>query len=203
MAKKKNKTFLEMIKGDFKIIMLENIILTILFLIFGVVIYLHPLYALKTVGIIIGIYFILIGLFNIYEFFMRKLNSLFSIRIFLGVLSIILGIFTIINPFNLFKILTLSLGIYLSIVAIVKIIDSIKLKKYEFDGWFVILVGAILELILGVFIAINPMSSVDIVEATGIFIVLGSILDLAYTIMCYSKAKDIEKAIKNSLSTKA
>ena len=69
MAKKKNKTFLEMIKGDFKIIMLENIILTILFLIFGVVIYLHPLYALKTVGIIIGIYFILIGLFNIYEFF--------------------------------------------------------------------------------------------------------------------------------------
>lgn len=198
MKKQKNKTFLDKIKCDFKKIMLGNIILTLLFLIFGVVIYLHPLFTLKTVGILISIYFIIIGLFNIYEYLIRNDNPLFKMNIFLGILTILLGIFTIANPFKMFKILTLALGIYLIITSLIKIFESFKLKKYGFDGWLIMLVSSILELILGIFIAINPMASIDIVEATGIFIILGSILDLVDTIMCYSKAKDIEKLIKNS-----
>ena len=196
LKKQKNKTFLDKIKCDFKKVMLGNIFLTILFLILGVVIYLHPLFTLKTVGILISVYFIIMGLFNIYEYLIRNNNPLFKMNIFIGIVLILLGIFTIINPFNMFKILTLALGIYLIITSLIKIFESIKLKKYGFDGWLVILASSVLELILGVFIAINPMASIDIVEVTGIFIVLGSILELVDIILCYSKAIEIEKLIK-------
>ncbi len=198
LKKKKEKTFLDKIKGDFKKIMLGSIILNILFLIFGIIIYMHPMYTLKLVGIILGIYFIFFGLLNIYKYLTRQYNPIFNYNIFLGILIIILGIFTMTNPFKLFKILTLALGIYLIVVGILKLYETIKLKKYGFDGWLLLLVEAILELLLGIYVAINPTSSMDIVEMTGIFIILGSILELVDTVLCYSKAKDIEKLFKNN-----
>ena len=64
-----------------------------------------------------------------------------------------------INPFKIVKILTFALGIYLTVVAIRKIIESFKLKKIEYDGWSLTLVIAIILLVFGIFIMINPMAS--------------------------------------------
>ena len=198
MKNKKEKTLLEKISFSFDKIMLGNIILTALFLLFGVIIYIKPYIALTTVGVIIGIYFILFGLYNIYEFLMRKESPIFSLRIFLGILAVILGIFTIIDPFKIIKLITFALGIYLILTSIFKIIDAIKLKKYGFDGWLILLVVSILLLIFGIFIGINPMASVDIVEATGIFIILSSILEICDLLILYTKAKNITKLLKKA-----
>ncbi|MCM1052513.1 MAG: DUF308 domain-containing protein [Ruminococcus sp.] len=194
----KEKTFLERISLDFSKIILSNIVLYILFLIVGLSIYLKPLIALNTVGIIIGIAFIILGLFDIYEYLMRVVTPIFTYRIFLGVLTIILGLFIILNPFKLIKVLTIGLGIYLIINALVKGLEAFKLKSYEYDGWLLMFIIAILLLIFGIFITINPMASMDIAEATGIFIILGSILEICNLFMLYSKAKDITKLLKNS-----
>ena len=60
------------------------------------------------------------------------------------------------------------------------------------------LVISIIILIFGIFIAINPMAYVEIVEAAGIFIILASILDICQLLMLYSKAKDIMALIKKN-----
>ncbi len=199
MTKRKEKTFLDRISLGFDKLMLSNIVLTALFLVFGVVIYLNPVITLKTVGIVIGVAFIIFGLFDIYEFLTRANNPLFSLRIVLGILTVILGVFTLMDPFKITKLLTFSLGIYLSILAIFKIIEAFKLKKYGFDGWVLMLVVSVLLLIFGVFIGINPMASVDLVEATGIFVILASILEICNLLMLYTKAKDIMKLIKKNI----
>ena len=199
MKKKKEKTFLDKIKLNFSKIMLGNIILNVLFLIFGVVIYMNPYITMKMIGIIIGIYFMMFGVFAIYEYFIRSISPLFTYKIFLGVITIILGVFIIANPFNIIKILTFSLGIYLIIVSIVKILEAFKLKKYEYDGWLLVLVTSIILLIFGVFVTINPMASKDIVQVTAIFIILSSILEIANLFMIYNKSKEIIKLFEKAI----
>ena len=64
---KKEKTFLEKLKGDFGKLILGSIILNILFLIFGIIIFMNVNLTIEVVGVIIGIYFVVFGLFDIVE----------------------------------------------------------------------------------------------------------------------------------------
>lgn len=191
MAKKKEKTLLDKMKLNFNKILIGSIILNVLFLLFGVIIYLNSRITIELTGIILGIYLMIFGVYAIYEFIIRDGNPLFRLNIFWGVLSIIAGLFVIINPFEFVKILTFTLGIYLLIISVRKIIDAFKLKKYEYDGWALMLAIAIILLIFGIFIIINPMASMDLVEATGIFIILASILEICNSIQLYTKANEV------------
>lgn len=191
MAKKKEKTILDRIKLNFNKLLIGSIILNVLFLLYGILIYLNPRITLELAGIILGIYLIIFGLFAIYEFIVRDNNPLFSLNILWGILAILASLLVMINPFEIIKILTFALGIYLVIISVRKIINSLKLKKYGYDGWALILVIAIILLIFGIFIMINPMASMDLAEATGIFIILASILEICNSIMLYTKAKEI------------
>lgn len=192
----KKSSFLDKIQLEFKKIVGLSIILNILFLLFGILIYMNPYMSLKLTGVIIGIYFIIFGLFNIYEYFNRMEVSLFKYKIFGGILSLILGIFVIINPFKLVKILTIAFGIYLIIHSLSKAIEALKLKRFNYDGWLIILVTSVILLIFGVFVTINPMASMDIIEVVAIFIILSTILEIANLLMTYGKAKEIVKLIK-------
>jgi len=196
MAKKKEKTLLDKMKLNFNKILIGSIILNVLFLLFGVIIYLNSRITIELTGIILGIYLMIFGVYAIYEFIIRDGNPLFRLNIFWGVLSIITGLFVIINPFEFVKILTFTLGIYLLIISIRKIIDAFKLKKYEYDGWALMLAIAIILLIFGIFIIINPMASMDLVEATGIFIILASILEICNSIQLYTKANEVLNLFK-------
>lgn len=192
---KKNVSLLDKIRLDLKKIIMFGIVLNILFLIFGVVVYLNPDVTINAVGVISGIYFIIFGLFYIYEYLVRD-NSLFRFKIILGILSVFLGIFIITDPIRFSNLLTTVLGIYLTILAISKLIESIQLKKYKYDGWAILLVTSIILLIFGIFIVINPMASMDLVEVAAIFVILSSILEIANLLMIYTKAKDIMKLLK-------
>ena len=196
MAKKKEKTLLDKMKLNFNKILVGSIILNVLFLLFGVIIYLNSRITIELTGVILGIYLMIFGVYAIYEFIIRDGNPLFRLNIFWGVLSIIAGLFVIINPFEFVKILTFTLGIYLLIISIRKIIDAFKLKKYEYDGWALMLAIAIILLIFGIFIIINPMASMDLVEATGIFIILASILEICNSIQLYTKANEVLNLFK-------
>jgi len=188
--------FLKKLKLDFKKMILGSVILNILFLVFGVIIFMNATIALEVVGVLIGVYFILFGLFAILEFFMRKDLPIFSVKIFIGVLAFIIGILIMFDPFRITKIITFALGLYLIVVAIGKLVESIQFKKYGYDGWLILFVTSIILLAFGVFITINPMASLDLVQAAAIFIILSSILEICNLIMIYSRAKEIVKLFK-------
>lgn len=191
-----NKTFLDRIMLDFKKITLGSIILNILFLAFAIIMYMNPVVTEELAGIIIGVYFILFGILAIYEFLTRKINPMYSLRVIAGILFIVLGIFIMANPFKITKILTFALGIYLIIVAIFKIFDAVLLRKCKYEAWLIVLVTSIILLISGIFIAINPMASMYLIEAAALFIILSCILEIANLLMFYSKSKEIVKLIK-------
>ena len=194
----KGGTFLEKLKVGFEKFILGSIVLNILFLIFGIIIFMNVNITVQMVGVITGIYFIIFGLFAIVEFLSKREVPIFKYKIFGGILTILLGFFIMFNPFKIIKIVTFALGIYLIIVSICKLLESFNLKKYGYDGWLIMLVTSFLLLIFGVFIAVNPLdASMDIIQVTAIFIILSSILEICNLIMIYSKTKDIVKLFKN------
>lgn len=193
---KKEKTFLEKLKGDFGKLILGSIILNILFLIFGIIIFMNVNLTIEVVGVIIGIYFVVFGLFDIVEYLSKNVVPIFKYKIFGAVVSILLGLFIIFNPFKIVKIITFTLGIYLVVISILKLFTTFNLKKYGYDGWLVMLVTSFVLLIFGVFIAVNPMAAMDLVQVAAIFIILSSILEICNLIMIYSKTKDIVKLFK-------
>jgi len=127
---------------------------------------------IEVVGVIIGIYFVVFGLFDIFEYLSKNIAPIFKYKIFGAVVSILLGLFIIFNPFKIVKIITFTLGIYLVVISILKLLTTFNLKKYGYDGWLVMLVTSFVLLIFGVFIAVNPMAAMDLVQVAAIFIIL-------------------------------
>jgi len=195
MKKKENSGLDELTKGFGKVT-LANVLLEVIFLILGLVIYFNARVTMDLAGTILGVYFLIFGIFAIGEFFIRKYDLFYPFHLVSGILSIILGIFVIANPFKIIKILTFTLGIYLIITSVVKIMEALKLHKYGYEGWLVMLVTALILLVFGIFVTINPMASLALTKATGIFIILASILEICNLIMMYTNAKDIVKFIK-------
>ena len=197
MTKKKEKTLIEKLKIGFSKMLIGSIILNALFLLFGIFVYSNPRVSLNLLVIFLSIYFIIFGLYAIFEFIERNDNPLYGLNILWGILSIIVGLIAIINPFEVTSILTLTLGIYLVIISISKIIEAFKLRKYKYDGWSLILVISIILLIFGIFIILNPIiAAMEITEVAGIFIILASILEICNAIMLYTKANDVLELFK-------
>lgn len=194
MAKKKESKGLEKIKLDFSKLLLGSIIVNVLFLLYGVVTYLNPLIDLTVMRVMLGVCFIILGAYAIFEFTQKDKNPLFNLNIVWGILAILTGLLAIINPFNINKIFTFSLGIYLVIIALSRILDAIKLKKIGYDGWSLIITIGIILLIFGVFIMINPARMED-VETASIFVILASILEICNYILLYTKKEDILKLL--------
>lgn len=196
VEEKKNKTFLEKITLGFKNIILSNIVLNVLFLILGVLMYLNVGITEQLAGIFIGIFFIIFGIFYVYEFLLRRENPIFSLEIILGIIAFILGIFIIVDPFKITRLLTFVLGIYLIVQATLKIVDAFRLRKLKFDGWSILLVTSIITLVFGIFVTVNPMRAYYVIEVAALFIILSSILTISNLIMLYTKAKEIESIFK-------
>ena len=197
MTKKKEKNLLEKLNLNFNKMLIGSIILNVLFLIFGFILYMNPRTSLEALGVFLGIYLVIFGIFSIVEYLSKEVKPLYGLNLIWGIIAIIIGLFAIINPLKLSTILTLALGIYLIVLAISKTIEAFKLKKLKYDGWLLMLVIAIILLVFSIFIIINPIiSAMEITEVAGIFIILASILEICNSIMLYTKAKDILKLLK-------
>ena len=197
MTKKKEKNLLEKLNLNFNKMLIGSIILNVLFLIFGFILYMNPRTSLEALGVFLGIYLVIFGIFSIVEYLSKEVKQLYGLNLIWGIIAIIIGLFAIINPLKLSTILTLALGIYLIVLAISKTIEAFKLKKLKYDGWLLMLVIAIILLVFSIFIIINPIiSAMEITEVAGIFIILASILEICNSIMLYTKAKDILKLLK-------
>ena len=81
MAKNEGN-FLKNIRADFRKIIFGSILLNILFLIFGIIIFMNVNMTIEVVGVVAGIYFIIFGLYSVFEYFSKELLPIFRYKIF-------------------------------------------------------------------------------------------------------------------------
>lgn len=159
-------------------IKLLEILIAIVFIIFGIILLLNKTVSDRFISTFLGVLILVEAALNIYSAVMSDSNRIFKINILFGIIFIVLAILLFINPIKFVNYITIYYGAYLIINGIKGFINSIKYKLIKEDSWLIILVMSILTISLGVLMIFYPFESFGIIEIVGIFSILFGLLTI-------------------------
>ena len=171
----------------------SGIILTIVFLLVGVILIVKPDISFNIISYLIGASLIVSG---IYLFIIDSKTKNIFINVFLyAILLTLIGILIILNPVTLKVILPIFLGLWFLISGIFKIRLDIYMKD---EPYFILsLITNIITVICGVILLINPVESVSAITISlGIIIVVSSISSLIDIIIFKKNINSVVKYLK-------
>ena len=134
------------VRGIFNIITILEWIVSLLFIVFGIVFFATPNMSNIAVSILTGLVLIFSGVSSIYSYFKRGSIVLFNNNLIYGIVLILIGIISMFVG----KILSIFLGMYLLVSGIQKVNYGIFLKKFNEASWLITLVVGILLIIIGI-----------------------------------------------------
>ncbi|MDO4527898.1 MAG: DUF308 domain-containing protein [bacterium] len=159
-----------------------------------------PNLSVATLGITAGILLIAWGLFMV---MLEAKISTFIIPfegMLVGVISIILGIALLSSPAALSIILLYAIGIWIIISSINNLKMAYALKKAEKPAWLKIALLAVLDLVIGTIVILNPFAAaLEVTIFIGIMLLIHSILNLVDALMLRKDVKDLEYALKGAI----
>lgn len=176
----------------------SSIIISLLFLIIGLIIIIYPENSIKVLSILLAIFLIINGLYLI--IIGADIRNIFFIDFFpTGILSLLLGILMILYPNTLSIIIPITLGIWFIWISIFKLRLSISLKNIDEPAWILTIITSILSIICGLILIFNPISSsIAITMFTGAIIIIYAISDLIDMIVFKKNVNKIVKHFKKS-----
>ena len=186
-------------KELFKRITTSIFISSIVAFIIGLVMVIVPNISLQAIGITIGIYAIIHGIALIVLNFMAHNIYIPFYGIMSGILSIIVGLILVAMPNILSTVFAIALGIWIILSSINIISISLTVRKVV-SNWYLWLLLGIVDLLCGIIILFNPFaSSISIIVLGGIIIMIHSAISIVDMIMIKKDAKEVAKAIEESL----
>ncbi len=152
------------------------LISSILFLIFGIILFTNPSGILNFISYIVGGILIVIGVFNIlsYRKLLKILNVEYKSKLILGVILIIFGLFVILFSSLIEMTFRLICGGWIIYTGIIRLIETLndKENKISFISRLII---SILLIICGFYVALKTNL---IFSTIGLFIIIYAILDI-------------------------
>ncbi len=182
-------------EGFNKLIRIE-IIFSIIYTLLGIFIYIKSEMTNSIVGIMIGTFFLLTGIIEIFTSIDKNKITLFKYNLFFGIISILLGIMMMLNPLSIINILNIGLGIWILIEGINKVVYFIFLKKVRERSNILFLVSSLLFIFLGIILIVYPFRSMVVTKAVGTFIILYNILNLNDLVLLKRRGKEFLKLFK-------
>ncbi len=185
-------------KKKFNQIILGSWFTSILFLAFGIFLFIKPKLASSIIGYIIGAIVLLSGLVALFNYFVSKKEIKYiSFELIYGIITCIAGVAIIFNPLSISSIVTIGLGIWMIINGIMKVNMSIFLKKNKEETWSILLFIGLLTLLSGALLIINPFKGTMVVtQVLGVFIIVYAILDSMHWLLVKKRSKEIVEFIK-------
>lgn len=126
-------------------------------LVLGIYVIMRPTAIIEGMGVLFCIVLLVEGISEIFAFIADRSDSKSIWRLFEGVVSIITAVYFIEGDILSFSLGMVSVfGIWLIVISITKLLMSLRLSKYEKNIGQRLIVAAIVELLLGLFISIKP-----------------------------------------------
>lgn len=163
----------------------NSIFSSILFLLFGIILFTNPGGIVKFISYITGTILIIIGITNIlsYKKILKKLNVEESGKLISGIILIILGLIVIVFSSFIETTIRLVFGAWIIYSGIMKLIDSLNIKDDKIT-FYVNLGVSILMIIVGFYVALTGLAY----KMIGLFIMIYSILDIV-SFVSYKRIK--------------
>ena len=168
-----------------------SLLTSLVFAILGILLITNPEGSTKVVSLIVGILFIIVGLYKLVDYCLtRGKYNFYNYDIAYGIIAIILGIITIVYKSQIETIFRVLIGIWIVYTGIIRLSLSLKLKLGQAPVWIYSLLISIIMIICGIY---TIFVSNVIVVTIGIVILIYSVLDVIEDIIFLANIKKLEK----------
>lgn len=175
--------------------------ISILTILLGLLLIIFPETSIKTLGLISSIFLIIYGIFLImldikFERLLAPFDCLLN-----GLLSIILGIFLLLRPDDISVVITTVLGIWIISSSINNIKTALFFRKIKDFPTIHLIILNILDIALGILIALHPFDFVIIITGyIGIILCIHACFNIFDMIILKKSIRDKEKSIKDKVN---
>ena len=172
----------------FKKIKTYTLLVSLLYVIMGIIMLFNRGFVLDAVNYIVGILVLLYGVIYMARFLGKNaFNTLSKFSLLAGLLCITFGIYILLNPTLLSSIIPFAAGMLLLVDGFGKFRDAMAFKKVDYRRWWIGLVIAILFIGIGIYMIINAFNvSKLVVRIIGGVLIIDAISDL-WVYFCYKK----------------
>ena len=180
------------------------IVMAIAFIVLGVVVIIYPGQTMKTMAYLLAGCLIVLGIVNLVQYV--KMDAMLVIDKYdlaIGFSAIIGGILIFINLDKFLPMITTVLGFMITISGVMKLQNSINLMRLKSDKWPIPFFMAIINIVYGVVMLIDPFSEALLAILLGIGFILSGITDLIVTIMVSSTLAKVVKDVMGDTQVSA
>ena len=165
----------------------SNIIASIIFGIFGVILCVFSESAAIAISWMIGLFFIAIGIARLITYVQgRAIGEYYNFSLLVGLIATLIGILIIIYADAVSAIIRIVIGIWIIYNGLVRMRLSLKLKEINSQVWIYTIILAIAIILLGLFIALN---SGAIISLIGGMMIAYAILDIIESMIFIKKLR--------------
>ena len=116
-----------------------------------------------------------------------------------GVLFTVLGIFLLVQPDTVLTVLPAVFGVFVLLDSLGRIQNALELRRAGLVRWWGMLFFALLSVVLGVLILINPFAALTTtVRVIGAVLLIESVLGLACALYTSLVLRELEKAVRDA-----
>lgn len=188
---------MEQIKKEINKLWIRSILMSILFGVIGVYLFMNPSFVIHFISIILGIFMVVAGVFSLVKYFSSKEKDFYGADLLYGVISCLAGTLLIFNPTTVASILPLVLGVWMVVNSVIKLQYAFSLKSLSDKPWAGAMIMALITLALGIVFVFNPFRGATfLMQFLGVSITVYAIIDLINAFSLKKNIKGVKKAVK-------
>ena len=166
-----------------------SVITSLISALIGLVMIFYPATTMQVMSTVLGIFFIIVGVIKVINYFVSKGNSTFFTNdIAWGLIAIIIGLVTIVYSSTIESIFRIMIGIWIIYSGFTRFSLSFKLKGVNDKIWALVLTLAILMVIGGLYVTFYPGA---LIVTLGVIILIYAIMDLIESFIFMRNMKDV------------
>ena len=174
----------------------SDIIVSIIFIVFGVMLVTNPGTIISMLSVILGGIFVAIGAFKVIEYFSKGKEDSYLLGI--GVAAILLGIVLMFCTGTILSIFRIVIGVWIIYTGIMNLNTAIQWKDLQSRLWLLTVIFSILVVIGGIYILAN---SGAILETIGVLIIIYGVMDIIERLIFMKKYMVLKINLKKDVTS--
>ncbi len=178
----------------------SSIIIALISILLGVTLMMYKSEAVKLIVMVSGVALMALGLYYIIVYFARRSRiAMLQIELLLGVVLLLLGIWMTAKPASVIGLLQYVAGAIILVHGVVDLQAALNIRRGGFERWWVSLILALVTMLLGAIIIIDPFSALDaLLILIGIVLIFDGLSDLYIIFRICRVFREVKNAVEEA-----
>ena len=196
---------METFKGTFKEIRKDIFYIAGAMIVAGLLFVIFPDTTQKTICYVIAAMVVILGIIRLIAYFQRDRMAVFtSYDLVIGAVLLIIGIYIFVKPDVLAAVIFVVIGISMIADGFLKIQYAVDLLRIKGQGWWCLLILALLTIAAGIAVVIDPFTTGRILFMfAGICLIIEGVSDIIVVLLMTNKVKNIRNKIDEAVTEAA